>query len=99
MKACFDQAVAAIASLASCAPQAPSVDERGLGISALDSRWPRHQAFDRIGDVVRLVDHVGGSKALRLALRGIDQFVEDEEQPERVDRTGIEIVVAIFRSR
>ena len=38
-----------------------------------------------------------GSKPSALAQLGIDQFVEDEEQPIGIDRAGVEIVVAIFR--
>ena len=35
-------------------------------------------------------------KLRRLAHLGIDQFVEHQEQAERIDRARIEIVVAIF---
>ena len=43
-----------------------------------------------------LVEHVGRIEAVGAAQFGIDQFVEDEEQPVGIDRAGIEIVVAIF---
>ena len=74
-----------------------AVDDKRLRIGALRLHRRRHQALDRIGDVVRLVEHVGGIKARRAARARVDQFVEDEEQAERVDRSGVEIVVAIFR--
>ncbi|MNE95757.1 hypothetical protein D3C80_1938910 [compost metagenome] len=45
---------------------------------------------------MRLVDHVGRMETLDPAVFGIDQFVEDEEQAIGVDRTRIEIVIAIF---
>ena len=34
---------------------------------------------------MRLIDHVGGREARCLAQLGIDQFVEDQEQAERID--------------
>ena len=45
---------------------------------------------------MRLVEHIGGIKARRAPRARIDQFVEDEEQAERIDRSGVEVVVAIF---
>ena len=57
----------------------------------------RHQALDRVGDVVRLVEHVRRVEVLGAAVLGIDQLVEDQEQPEGVDRAGIEVVVAVLR--
>ena len=34
---------------------------------------------------MRLVDHVSGVEAFSLAQFSIDQFIEHEEQPERID--------------
>ena len=45
---------------------------------------------------MRLVEHVGRVEARRAARGGVDQFVEDQEQAERLDRAGVEIVVAVF---
>ena len=43
-----------------------------------------------------LVEHVRRVEVLGAAQLGIDQLVEDQEQPERIDRAGVEVVVAIF---
>ena len=64
--------------------QRRAVDDQRLGIGALQFDRRLHQALDRIGDVVRLVEHVGRGEALGPAQLGVDQFVEDQEQPERV---------------
>ena len=45
---------------------------------------------------MRLVDHVGGREAEPAVGLRVDQLVEDQEQPERVDRAGIQIVVAVL---
>ncbi len=45
---------------------------------------------------MRLVEHVSGVELRRAALRGVDEFVEDEVEAERVDGAGVEIVVAVF---
>ena len=42
-----------------------AVDEEGLDVGALDLHGARHQALDRVGDVVALVDHVGGVEGRR----------------------------------
>jgi hypothetical protein len=53
--------------------------------------------MDSIGSViVRLVDHVAGVEAVSRVQFSLDQFVEHQEQLVRVDRPGIEIVVAIL---
>ena len=44
--------------------QRGAVDDQRLGIGALQFDRRLHQALDRIGDIVRLVEHVGRSKAL-----------------------------------
>ena len=73
-----------------------AIDDQRLRVGALQFDRRLHQALDRVGDVVRLIEHIGGRKTLRAARLGVDQFVEDQEQPERLDRAGVEIVVAIF---
>ena len=45
---------------------------------------------------MRLIQHVSGLEPRRLAMCGIDQLVQDQEELERVDRAGVEIVVAVF---
>ena len=75
--------------------QRGAVHQAGLDIGALDLHRRDDQAFDRVGDVVALVDHVREVKARRLLQ--FDQLVEHQEQPERLDRAGIQIVVAVFR--
>ena len=45
-----------------------AVDEQRLRVGALHLHGADHQALDRVGDVVRLVDHVGGVEARRAAL-------------------------------
>ncbi len=46
---------------------------------------------------MRLVQHMRRLEARRAAQLGIHQLIEDQEQAERIDRAGVEIVVAIFR--
>jgi hypothetical protein len=74
----------------------PAINDQGLRIGSLQFDRRLHQTLDRIGHIVQLIDHVGGSEAFRLTALGIDQLVEDQKQPKRLDRTAIEIVVAIF---
>ncbi len=67
-----------------------------LRIGAADFVGAVDQAFDRVGDVVRLVDHVRRIEVVDAALFGIDQLVEDQEQAVGLDRAGVEVVVAIL---
>ena len=46
---------------------------------------------------MRLVEHVRRRDVFRAPPFRVDKLVEDEEEPERIDRTGVEIVVAVFR--
>ena len=73
-----------------------AIDDQSLRLGALRFRCGNDQALDRIGNVVRLIEHVGWIKAPRPSDTGIDQLVEHEEQAERVDRAGVEVIVAIF---
>ena len=50
-----------------------------------------------IGDIVRLVDHVGGIERCAPFLLGDDELVEYQEQLVRIDGARIQIIVAIFR--
>ena len=84
-------------SLPACALASASRSTiKSLRIGALRFRCGNDQALDWIGDVVRLIEHVGWIKARRPSDAGVDQFVENEEQAERVDRAGVEVIVAIF---
>jgi len=77
--------------------QGLAVHQQRLGEGRGDGLGRGQQALDRVRHVVRLVDHVGRGKALRLAHLRIHEFIEHQEQPERVDRARIEVVVAVFR--
>ena len=70
-----------------------AVDQTGLNIGAGDFHGGGHQAFDRIGHIVALVDHIGEAQVFGL---GIDQFVEHQEQAERVDGACVKVVVAVL---
>ena len=72
-----------------------TIDEMRLHTGALDFDRRDYQALDRVGDVVRLVDHVGGTEIRRIAQLRVDQLIEDEEELVGVDGAGIEIVVAV----
>ena len=74
-----------------------AVDDQRLRIRALQLDGARHEAFDRIGDVVRLVEHVGRPEVRRLGELGFHELVEHEEQAERLDGARVEIVVAVLR--
>ena len=81
-----------------CAPaSAVAVDDQRLRVGALRFHRRGHQALDRIGDIVRLIEHVGGVEARRAAHGGVDELIEHAEQPKRVDGAGVEIIVAVFR--
>jgi len=69
-----------------------AVHQQSLRIGALHIGGGEHQRLDGVGDIVRLVEHVGG-REISIAAFGIHQFVEDEEQAERIDGAGVEIVV------
>ena len=43
-----------------------------------------------------LIEHVGRREAGRAAQLGVHQLVEHQENLERIDRAGIQIVVAVF---
>ena len=74
-----------------------AIDEMRLHVGALDLHRRDHQALDRIGDVVRLVDHVGRIEVRRVRKLRVHQLVEDEEELVGIDGAGIEVVVAVFR--
>jgi hypothetical protein len=73
-----------------------AVDQQCLCVGPANFIGARDQALDWIGDIVRLVDHVGGMEIFHAAIFRIDQFVEHKEQPVGVDRAGIQIVIAIL---
>ena len=77
--------------------QRRAVDDERLGVAALRFERRKHQALDRVGDVVRPVEHMGRVEVGRPALRRVDEFVERPEQAERIDRARVEVVVAVFR--
>ncbi len=77
-----------------CCPQGDTVHKARAGIGALHLHRGHHQAFDRVGDVMRLVQHMGGVEAGGILV--LHQLVEHEEQTVGVDGPGIQIVVAIF---
>src|ERR1035437_1548967 len=55
-----------------------------------------YERLDRIGNVVRLVEHIRRIKSRRIAQFGVDQFVKDKEQLKWFYRTGVKIIIAIF---
>ena len=46
---------------------------------------------------MRLVEHVGRIEAVDLTRLRVDQLIEDQEDPERIDGAGVEVVVAVLR--
>ena len=45
---------------------------------------------------MRLIEHVGRRESGRLALRRVNEFIEDSKQPKRINRPCVEIVVSVF---
>ena len=43
--------------------QRVAIDDQGPGVGAGDGGGAVEQALDRVGDVVRLIEHVGGREA------------------------------------
>ena len=87
-------------SFASCAlGERRPIDEESLGVGALSLHRRGHQAFDRIGHVMRLIEHVGRIETRRAAVARVDQLIEDKEQTKWIDRPRVEIVVAVLRNR
>jgi hypothetical protein len=78
------------------AAKSRAVDEQRAGERADDSLGARQHALEWVGDVVRLVDHIGRLEIGALLFLGFHQFVENKEQLVRVDGAGVEVVVAIF---
>ena len=98
VKARLSVSVAISASLrcwqsASCCP----IHQQRLRVGALQLDGAVHQTFDRIGDIVRLIEHVRRPQRADAAPLGIHQLVEDQKQPVRIDRACIQIVIAVFR--
>lgn len=73
-----------------------AVDDQRLRVGALQFDCGLHQAFDRIRDIVRLIEHVSGRMGHHLASPDIDKLIENQKQTERLHRPSIEIIVAIF---
>ena len=95
MNACFSICSARMASLPAWRlGQRRAIDEVRLHVGAHHFHRAGHQRLERIGDVVRLVEHVGRREARDALELGVDQLVEDQEQLERLDRSAVEIVVA-----
>ena len=76
--------------------QRGAVHQQRLCVSAGELDRARHQALDRVGHVVRLIEHVRGLQR-HLAPGGVGQLVEHQEQPVRIDRARIQVIVAVFR--
>src|SRR5215207_8601762 len=74
-----------------------AVYEVRLDVGARQLHGARHQGLDRVGHVVRLVEHVGRRELLDLRQLGVHQLVEDEEELEGLDRARVEVVVAVLR--
>ncbi len=73
-----------------------AVDDERLRVGPRHLHRRLHEALDRVGDVVRLIEHIGGIESGRPARPRVDELVENEKQTERVDGAGIEVVVAVF---
>ncbi len=73
------------------------VDHQRFDERRTDGLRRGQQALHRIGNVVRLVDHVGGIEWRAPILLGDDQFIEYQKQLVRIDRARIQIIVAVFR--
>src|SRR2546421_1131015 len=73
-----------------------AVDETRLHIRPDQLDATRHQRLDRVGDVVRLIESVRGCKPWNVRKLGIDELVEDEEQLKRLDRSRVQIVIAVL---
>ena len=56
-----------------------AIDQQSLGIGALHLHRAGHDAFDRVGHIVRLVEHMRGIEARSTAAFGVHQLVKDEE--------------------
>src|SRR5580658_2687009 len=67
-----------------------------LRVSALQCHRAFEQTLDRVGDIVTLIQHVDWREAGSAAQLSIHQLVEYQENLERIDGAGIQIVVAIF---
>ena len=74
-----------------------AIDDQRLRVGTLQLDGAGHQALDRVGHVVRLVEHVRRAEIRGPGELGLHQLVEHQEQPERLDRAGVQIVVAVFR--
>ena len=62
----------------------------GVEVGAQHLHRRQHQALDRVGDVMALVEHMRRIEVGRLAVFGIDQLVEDQEQPVGLDGARID---------
>lgn len=62
-----------------------AIHKQSLCIGADDLYGTAHQAFNWIGNVVRLVQHIGRRQGRRLALLGVDQLIKDEKQSMGID--------------
>ena len=53
-----------------------------------------HQAFDGVGDVVALIQHVHW---IEVGVRfGFDQFIKDKEQAIRINAASVQIVITVL---
>src|SRR5262245_19661899 len=77
-------------------PQRVAIDQMSLYIrtSQLDSA--RHERLDRIGHIVRLIQHVGRVEPRQVRELRVHELVENQEQLKRLDRAGIQIVIPIL---
>ena len=67
-----------------------------LNISSSQLDRAHHQGLDRIGDIMRLIEHVCRAEVGHPAQFGVNQFVEDQEKLERFYRARIQIVIAVL---
>src|SRR5262245_35437323 len=79
-----------------CCGQLLPIHQESLYISSLNFDRRTYEAFDRVGDIVRLINQIGWGEARCFASLGGNKLVEYEKEPERIDGTGVEIIVAIF---
>src|SRR5213593_1499124 len=72
------------------------INEMGLNVGAGQFNRTHHQRFNRIRNIVGLVQHIRRIEVWNTAQLRIDKLIEDEEQLEWFDRTRIEIIIAIL---
>src|SRR5208282_2275731 len=69
---------------------------RCLRVGSLKCDGALEETLDWIGYDVTLIEHVGRREARSATQLGVHELIENQENLERVDRAGVQIVVAIF---